>query len=90
MRLRKVRLRNFRCYKDETSFDISDLTVFAGRNDVGKSTVFDALNIFFEEGKIDADDACTLKAIFEYIEVFYMRDHRGVFLSRYRLYPSPS
>jgi len=58
MRLRTVRLRNFRCYKDETSFDINDLTVFAGRNDVGKSTVFDALNIFFEEGKIDADDAC--------------------------------
>ena len=58
MRLCKVRLRNFRCYKDETSFDINDLTVFAGRNDVGKSTVFDALNIFFEEGKIDADDPC--------------------------------
>ena len=58
MRLSKGRLRNFRCYKNETSFDIDDLTVFAGRNDVGKSAIFDALNIFFDEGKIDADDPC--------------------------------
>ncbi len=56
MRLCKVRLRNFRCYKKETAFDIDALTVFVGKNDVGKSTIFDALNIFFEEGKLDSDD----------------------------------
>lgn len=56
MRLTKVRLRNFRCYRQETSFDIEKLTLFAGRNDAGKSAIFDALNIFFEEAKLDADD----------------------------------
>lgn len=57
MRLSRVRLRNFRCYQEETAFDINDLTVFVGKNDVGKSAVFDALNIFFDEGKLDSDDA---------------------------------
>ena len=56
MRLARVRFRNFRCYQQETAFDIDDLTLFAGRNDAGKSAIFDALNIFFEEAKIDADD----------------------------------
>lgn len=56
MRLTKVRLLNFRCYKQETSFDIEKLTLFAGRNDAGKSAIFDALNIFFEEAKLDTDD----------------------------------
>jgi len=56
MKLARVRLRNFRCYQQETAFNIDDLTLFAGRNDAGKSAIFDALNIFFEEAKIDADD----------------------------------
>lgn len=56
MRLARVRLRNFRCYKEETTFDLQDLTLFAGRNDAGKSAIFDALNIFFDEAKLDADD----------------------------------
>jgi len=57
MKLKRVRLRNFRCYKEETTFDIDELTVFVGKNDIGKSTLLDALHIFFEEVKIDADDA---------------------------------
>ncbi|KKK95825.1 hypothetical protein LCGC14_2668920, partial [marine sediment metagenome] len=56
MRLSRVRLRNFRCYKEETAFDILDLTLFVGRNDAGKSAIFEALNIFFEEAKLDTDD----------------------------------
>ncbi len=57
MKLKRVRLKNFRCYKEEATFNIDDLTVFVGKNDIGKSTLLDALQIFFEEGKIDADDA---------------------------------
>lgn len=57
MKLRKVKIRNFRCYQEEFVIDINDLTVIVGKNDVGKSAIFDALNIFFEEGKIDSDDA---------------------------------
>ena len=59
MRLTKLKITNFRCYKDETVIHLDDLVVFVGKNDSGKSSIFDALNIFFE-GKAapDKDDAC--------------------------------
>ena len=59
MRLVKLKLTNFRCYKEEFIVDLDDLTVFVGKNDSGKSSLFDALDIFFE-GKAapDKDDAC--------------------------------
>jgi len=57
MKLTRLRLKNFRCYKDETTVDINDLTVLVGRNDSGKSAIFDALAIFFGEASLDADDA---------------------------------
>jgi len=47
MKLEKLILRNFRGYRDETPIDICDLTAFIGRNDAGKSTVLEALEIFF-------------------------------------------
>ncbi len=58
MRLTKIKLKNFRCYKDETEICVDDLTVFIGKNDSGKSSVFDALEIFFNEpkGSPDKDD----------------------------------
>jgi len=58
MRLTRTQLSNFRCYRSEVDFDISDLTVFVGANEAGKSSLFDALAIFFDEAKIDSDDAC--------------------------------
>lgn len=59
MKLTPVRLKNFGCYKDETAIDIDGLTVLVGRNDSGKSIIFDALEFFFEELALDADDAST-------------------------------
>lgn len=60
MKIKKVILKNFRGYRDKTVIEIDDLTVFVGKNDVGKSTILDALDIFFNEGKgvvkIDKDD----------------------------------
>lgn len=60
MRIKKVRIKNFRSYREEVSIDINDLTTFVGKNDIGKSTVLDALDIFFNEGKgsvkLDKDD----------------------------------
>jgi putative ATP-dependent endonuclease of OLD family len=58
VRLKKLKLKNFRCYKDEAEICIDDLTVFIGKNDSGKSSVFDALEIFFNEPKNcpDKDD----------------------------------
>lgn len=57
MRLAAVKLQGFRCYENETQINIdSDLTAFIGKNDVGKSTIFDALQIFFDEKGIDQED----------------------------------
>jgi len=56
MKLNRVKIANFRCYKEETSLELNDLTVIIGKNDIGKSAILDALNLFFEEAKIDADD----------------------------------
>jgi hypothetical protein len=57
MKLAQIRIRNFRCYKDEISLDIGDMTVLVGRNDAGKSTVMEALDIFLNEGLPDKHDA---------------------------------
>lgn len=60
MKIKKVKLTNFRVYKEETIIDFSDLNVFVGKNDIGKSTILEALDIFFNENKgvikIDKDD----------------------------------
>ena len=56
MQLQRLTMQNFRCYTDATSIEVEDLTVLVGRNDAGKSTILDALNIFFGNSKLDADD----------------------------------
>jgi hypothetical protein len=57
MKLARLRIRNFRCYKKEIAFDFDAMTAFVGKNDVGKSTVMDALDIFLNEGAPDKNDA---------------------------------
>ncbi|ALJ06556.1 hypothetical protein APS56_16065 [Pseudalgibacter alginicilyticus] len=57
MKLNKLKLKNFRSYSQETEIDISDLNVIIGKNDVGKSTILEALDIFFN-GKPDKYDLC--------------------------------
>jgi predicted ATP-dependent endonuclease of OLD family len=60
MKMRTVKLKNFRGYKDEVAIDFSDLTSFVGKNDIGKSSVLEALDVFYNEGKgvikLDRDD----------------------------------
>lgn len=60
MKIKTVVLKNFRAYKDETVVEFEDLTTFVGRNDIGKSTVLEALDIFFNDGggvvKLDKSD----------------------------------
>jgi putative ATP-dependent endonuclease of the OLD family len=56
MKLKKVILKNFRGYKDDT-IDLKDnMNVLIGKNDVGKSTVLEALDIFFNDIKPDFND----------------------------------
>lgn len=49
MKIDKIILENFRGYKKRTEISFDDLTVFIGKNDVGKSTILQALDIFFNE-----------------------------------------
>lgn len=51
MKIEKLILKNFRSYKEPTEIEIDDLSVFVGKNDVGKSSVLEALDIFINEGK---------------------------------------
>lgn len=55
MKLRKLKLVNFRGYQN-SFFDISKLNVIIGKNDAGKSTIIDALDIFFNDASIDIND----------------------------------
>ena len=55
MILKKLKLKNFRGYKDfEVEFD-DTINVIIGRNDIGKSTILEALEIFFNSEKIKMD-----------------------------------
>ncbi len=58
MRLVNLRLSHFRGYKEETTVDLGDLIVFIGRNDSGKSSLLDAMNIFFNDLVPEQDDLC--------------------------------
>ncbi|PKL79812.1 MAG: hypothetical protein CVV25_06785 [Ignavibacteriae bacterium HGW-Ignavibacteriae-4] len=58
MRLIELKLKNFRCYKNITSIRINDLTCILGKNDVGKSTILEALDGFFNDN-VDKGDLNT-------------------------------
>ncbi len=60
MFLKEVILQNFRGYKNLQRIPITHLTAFIGKNDSGKSSLLDALAIFFDHplGKIDSTDIC--------------------------------
>ena len=63
MKLIQLKVTSFRSYKDETVIDLDDLVVFVGKNDSGKSSIFDALNLFFDEKAApDKDDLCVHQA----------------------------
>lgn len=62
MRLAKLILENFRAYRKATTIEFNDLTVIIGKNDVGKSSVLEALDIFFENRKPDQHD-CNKEAL---------------------------
>ena len=52
MKINTVKIKNFRSYKDEINIEFGDLTAFVGKNDIGKSTVLEALDIFFNDSWI--------------------------------------
>lgn len=46
MKIKSIIIENFRGYKDRQIIDLNDFTAFVGRNDAGKSTILEALDIF--------------------------------------------
>jgi len=56
MRLKSIKLKNFRGYQETTVVPVDEaMTGIVGRNDYGKSTVLEALAIFFEADGVKAD-----------------------------------
>lgn len=52
MKIKSVTIENFRGYYRPVTIDFSpDITTLVGPNDIGKSTILEALDIFFNEGK---------------------------------------
>lgn len=57
MKLDALKVRNFRCYAAEFRVLFADITALIGKNDSGKSSLMDALDIFLNDGTPDGDDA---------------------------------
>ena len=60
MKIKSIKIKKFRSYKEEITICFNDLVVLVGKNDIGKSTILEALDIFFNDGngvvKIDKTD----------------------------------
>lgn len=63
MKIERIKIKNFRSYREETTIDFGNFTAFVGKNDAGKSTILEALDIFFNDSKgvvkLDKDDVNT-------------------------------
>lgn len=59
MKLVQFSIDGFRGYQEETVINIDDITSFVGKNDAGKSSIMDALDLFFDDSKkLDREDIC--------------------------------
>ncbi|MDQ8458422.1 AAA family ATPase [Enterococcus faecium] len=47
MKLVQLIVKNFRGYSKETKLNVDELTALIGKNDAGKSTLLEAMEIFF-------------------------------------------
>ena len=58
MRLRKFRVRAYRCIHDSGEITVGDLAAFVGRNESGKTTILQALTLLNRDEKISELDLC--------------------------------
>ncbi len=58
MRLRKFRVRAYRCIHDSGEITVGDLAAFVGRNESGKTTILQALTLLNIEEKVSDLDLC--------------------------------
>ena len=68
MRIKSVRIKNFRSFEDET-IEFDRYTCLVGANGAGKSTILCALNVFFRETQNATTDLISLHA-----EDFYCKN----------------
>jgi len=78
MRLKEVVIKNFRGYREETRVPIDpNITCITGKNDAGKSSILEALDIFFDGGEVtierddfnvaEPDGVVEIRCIFELV-----------------------
>jgi predicted ATP-dependent endonuclease of OLD family len=58
MRLRKFRVRAYRCIHDSGEIKVGDLAAFVGRNESGKTTILQALTLLNKEERVNELDLC--------------------------------
>ena len=58
VRLRKFRVRAYRCIHDSGEITVGDLAAFVGRNESGKTTILQALTLLNRDEKISELDLC--------------------------------
>ena len=58
MRLRKFRVRAYRCIHDSGEIRVGDLAAFVGRNESGKTTILQALTLLNKEQQVSELDLC--------------------------------
>ncbi len=58
MRLRKFRVRAFRCIHDSGEIKVGDLAAFVGRNESGKTTILEGLTLLNKDAKLSELDLC--------------------------------
>ena len=58
MRLRKFRVRAFRCIHDSGEIKVGDLAAFVGRNESGKTTILQGLTLLNKDANVSTLDLC--------------------------------
>ena len=58
MRLRKFRVKAYRCIHDSGEISVGDLAAFVGRNESGKTTILEALTLLNKEEEVSDLDLC--------------------------------
>ena len=58
MRLRKFRVKAYRCIHDSGEIKVGDLAAFVGRNESGKTTILEALTLLNKDQKVSDLDLC--------------------------------
>jgi predicted ATP-dependent endonuclease of OLD family len=58
MRLRKFRVKAYRCIHDSGEIKVGDMAAFVGRNESGKTTILEALTLLNKDQKVSELDLC--------------------------------